>query len=56
MQPMGERGAMKKIAIFIDGTWNRPDAEHPTNVLRLSRTVAHMDRHGTPRVDGLLDA
>ena len=31
---------MKRIAIFIDGTWNRPDAEHPTNVVRLSRCVA----------------
>lgn len=30
---------MKRIAIFIDGTWNRPDAEHPTNVVRLSRCV-----------------
>jgi len=35
---------MKRIAIFIDGTWNRPDAEHPTNVLRLSRCVKHYDR------------
>jgi len=35
---------MKRIAIFIDGTWNRPDAEHPTNVLRLSRCVHHYDR------------
>lgn len=35
---------MKRIAIFIDGTWNRPDAEHPTNVVRLSRCVQHHDR------------
>ncbi|SHG79369.1 Uncharacterized protein, PA2063/DUF2235 family [Cognatiyoonia sediminum] len=35
---------MKRIAIFIDGTWNRPDAQHPTNVLRLSRCVHHYDR------------
>ncbi len=34
---------MKRIVIFIDGTWNRPDAEHPTNVVRLSRCVA---QHG----------
>ncbi|WP_281983054.1 T6SS phospholipase effector Tle1-like catalytic domain-containing protein [Thalassorhabdomicrobium marinisediminis] len=32
---------MKRIAIFIDGTWNRPDAEHPTNVVRLARCVRH---------------
>lgn len=35
---------MKRIAIFIDGTWNRPDATHPTNVVRLSRCVKHFDR------------
>lgn len=35
---------MKRIAIFIDGTWNRPDAENPTNVVRLSRCVKHFDR------------
>ncbi|PHQ84376.1 MAG: peptidoglycan-binding protein [Thalassobium sp.] len=32
---------MKRIAIFIDGTWNRPDAQHPTNVVRLARCVRH---------------
>ena len=37
---------MKKIAIFIDGTWNRPDAEHPTNVVRLSRCVMGSDDYG----------
>lgn len=41
---------MKKIAIFIDGTWNRPDAAHPTNVLRLSRCVRYHDRGETPQV------
>lgn len=40
---------MKRIAIFIDGTWNRPDAEHPTNVLRLSRCVKYHDRDGIPQ-------
>ena len=40
---------MKRIAIFIDGTWNRPDAEHPTNVLRLSRCVMHSDHRGDPQ-------
>lgn len=35
---------MKRIAIFIDGTWNRPDAENSTNVVRLSRCVQHFDR------------
>ncbi len=40
---------MKRIAIFIDGTWNRPDAEHPTNVVRLSRCVFHTDAQGAPQ-------
>ncbi|WP_083480289.1 DUF2235 domain-containing protein [Loktanella sp. 5RATIMAR09] len=37
---------MKRIAIFIDGTWNRPDAKHPTNVVRLSRCVFGQDAEG----------
>ena len=37
---------MKRIVIFIDGTWNRPDAEHPTNVVRLARCVQHTDEKG----------
>ncbi len=32
---------MKRIAIFIDGTRNKPDAEHPTNVVRLAQSVKH---------------
>lgn len=41
---------MKRIVIFIDGTWNRPDAEHPTNPLRLSRSVKHVDDDGNPQI------
>ena len=41
---------MKRIAIFLDGTWNRPDADHPTNVLRLSRAVQGMDRDFVPQI------
>lgn len=37
---------MKRIAIFIDGTWNRPDAEHQTNVVQLSRCVLPYDQDG----------
>lgn len=32
---------MKRIAIFCDGTWNRSDAAHPTNVVRLAQAVKH---------------
>ena len=31
----------KRIAIFCDGTWNRADAQHPTNVVRMAQTVKH---------------
>lgn len=41
---------MKRIVIFIDGTWNRPDAEHPTNVVRLARCVQHCTDSGMPQV------
>lgn len=41
---------MKRIVIFIDGTWNRPDAEHPTNVVRLARCVHHNTDDGMPQI------
>ena len=41
---------MKRIVIFIDGTWNRPDAEHPTNVVRLARCVRHRADGGMPQI------
>ena len=37
---------MKRIAIFIDGTWNTSDAEFQTNVVMLSRCVLATDRDG----------
>lgn len=39
----------KRIAIFIDGTWNRPDAENPTNVVRLSQCILPFDADGNPQ-------
>ena len=30
---------MKRIVILCDGTWNSPDMAHPTNVVRLGRTL-----------------
>ncbi|MCF2903488.1 DUF2235 domain-containing protein [Octadecabacter sp. CECT 8868] len=41
---------MKRIAIFIDGTWNRPDAKHPTNVVRLAQCVRDGGEDGMPQV------
>ncbi len=37
---------MKRIVILIDGTWNRPDAKDPTNVVRLARCILPHDRDG----------
>jgi uncharacterized protein (DUF2235 family) len=37
---------MKRIVILIDGTWNRPDAKDPTNVVRLSRCILPHDKDG----------
>jgi hypothetical protein len=30
---------MKRLVICCDGTWNRPDAEHVTNIEKIARTV-----------------
>lgn len=30
---------MKRIVILCDGTWNRSDATHPTNVMRMARAI-----------------
>ena len=37
---------MKRIAIFCDGTWNRHDAPHPTNVVRMAQAVQLTARDG----------
>ncbi len=36
---MRERGEMKRIAIFADGTWNSPEQERATNPLKMARAV-----------------
>lgn len=41
---------MKRIVICADGTWNSPDDEQPTNVLRLSRAIAPQDPLGQKQV------
>ena len=37
---------MKRIAIFCDGTWNRADAPHATNVVKLSQAMSFVDDKG----------
>ena len=34
---------MKRIVVCCDGTWNRPDAESPTNVAKMALAVADAD-------------
>lgn len=40
---------MKRIAVFCDGTWNRSDAEFPTNVVKLSQAVRLGAAGGVPQ-------
>lgn len=37
---------MKRIAIFCDGTWNREDAKHATNVVKLHKAVTEKGADG----------
>lgn len=41
---------MKRIAIFCDGTWNRADQPHQTNVRRLHDCVPAQAPDGTPQL------
>ena len=41
---------MKRIAIFCDGTWNRADAETPTNVVLLAQAMKLTAADGTKQV------
>ena len=46
---------MKRIVIACDGTWNRLDAPHPTNVARLARAVEPVGPDGVAQVVCHLD-
>jgi hypothetical protein len=37
---MDRSGQRKRLVICCDGTWNRPDAAHVTNIEKIARTVA----------------
>ncbi|GIT90571.1 peptidoglycan-binding protein LysM [Jannaschia pagri] len=41
---------MKRIVILCDGTWNRVDAVHPTNVVRLGQALAPEGADGVKQV------
>ena len=40
----------KRIVICADGTWNDPEDEHPTNVLRMARAIRPDDQDGLQQV------
>ena len=40
----------KRIVICADGTWNDPQDEHPTNVLRVARAISPLAADGRPQV------
>jgi uncharacterized protein (DUF2235 family) len=42
--------AMKKLAIFCDGTWNDLSLEAPTNVVRLAKNVSANSAAGVPQI------
>jgi uncharacterized protein (DUF2235 family) len=46
---------MKRIVICCDGTWNRLDAPHPTNVARLAQIVRPEDDKGAVQLTWHLD-
>lgn len=46
---------MKRIVIACDGTWNRLDAENPTNVAKLAQAVLPTGTDGVPQVTCHLD-
>jgi uncharacterized protein (DUF2235 family) len=41
---------MKRIAVFCDGTWNKADQPHPTNVRRLAMMVPPEGRDGVKQL------
>lgn len=41
---------MKRIVICADGTWQSPESDNPTHILRLAQAVASEDGQGNEQV------
>ena len=41
---------MKRLVVCCDGTWNTPEMESPTNVVRLARAVRQRDANGHAQI------
>lgn len=40
----------KKLVVFCDGTWNKPDQQAPTNVTKLFEAICQDDVGGVPQI------
>jgi uncharacterized protein (DUF2235 family) len=50
MAPISEGEDMKRIAICCDGTWNKADQEYPTNVAKITSSIADYGNGALQRV------
>jgi uncharacterized protein (DUF2235 family) len=41
---------MKRLTVFLDGTWQKLDQPDPTNIAKLAQSVAHTDSKGIEQV------
>lgn len=41
---------MKRLAFCFDGTWNKIDSQHPTNVARIAQSVSRFHGDGSPQL------
>ena len=41
---------MKRLVVFCDGSWNTPEMESPTNVVRLASAVRNRTAEGHPQI------
>jgi uncharacterized protein (DUF2235 family) len=49
-KPTHGMGKLKRIALFLDGTWNTLDAPHATNVVKLAEATCGVDTNGISQV------
>ncbi len=41
---------MKRLTVFLDGTWQKLDQPDPTNIAKLAQSVAHTDSKGIEQI------
>ena len=46
----GNDAVSKRLVVCCDGTWNTPEMESPTNVVRLARNLLPRGRDGLPQL------